>query len=470
MEVLGSLAKLKSGTTLPIPWWHRAPLGLLHNTYVYIAIIKSETRPVGDIILSVLNPFQWQNMFRIDCYDDDKPGIIKKVFDAVLPMNIAIAETATVESGKSHHITLICEPFGNEKIDFNTLKNRLKESGITDCKIKPFYQHTPEILWHDCLPINYGWINSISWKEKFEELFHETLKQVDLKRVVISADTSKRFIRYVFPIKGAVSLRVQHSDIPGALSKITDKISKSNSNILSSLLRRGGAGPKDAIIIAICEPSEETTIEKHKLLLQENLNQLDQTIRPKWKIREGDSLKYLIYPKHPDDFVARVPSGLIPHIKTYLKELQPSKIPIFLSRRFLSGERRDKIVETVKSVLDENGFQIVEAIPEPEQFMTSIIQITSKMWLSKAGIVLVAGNKEDALGINLAHEAGFLQGQGKPVLILVEESCRGSLSKFTNISGLVSPSFANDEQAFISNNEKSIEAVLCKWLATIKKI
>ncbi len=471
MEVLGSLANLKSNNTLPIPWWHRAPLGLLHNTYVYIAIVKSKKRPVGDIILSVLNPFQWNNMFRIDCFDDDKPGIIRKVFEAILPLNIAIAETATVDSGTMHHVTLICEPFGNEKVDIETLKNKLKQLNLKDFQVRPFIEQKPEIPWHDYAPINYGWVESVEWKKELENLYPNSLSSVDLDRAVISADTTKRYIRYVFPIKGALSLTIEHSDTPGSLKEITQAIQNSDSNILSSLLRRGGAGPKNAILVAVCEPTKEMSISSHKAHLQENLKKLNQEIRPKWKISEGDNLKYLIYPKHPDDFVARVPSELIPHIKTYLKEIEPKKIPVFLSRRFLTSDRRDKIVSTVKSVLKNNGYHVVEANPEPGHFVTSIIQITSKMWLSKAGIVLVTGSAEqDGFGINLAHEAGFMQGQGKPVLILVEEESRETMKKFTNISGLVAPGFANDDNAFDPLQKNSIAAILTKWIQSMKSI
>ncbi len=237
------------------------------------------------------------------------------------------------------------------------------------------------------------------------------------------------------------------------------------------MLRRGGARPKNAILVAVCEPSKSLSIDNHKQMLQENLKKLNQKIRPKWKIKVGDNLKYLIYPKHPDDFVARVPSELIPHIKTYLKEVEPKKIPIFLSRRFLTGDRRDKIVITVKEILSKNGYQVIEANPEPGYFMTSIIQIASKMWLSKAGIVLVTGSAEqDGFGINLAHEAGFMQGQGKPVMVLVEEDSRESMKKFTNISGLVAPGFANDDNAFDPIHKSSIEAIITKWISTMKSV
>lgn len=471
MEVLGSLAILKSNETLPIPWWHRAPLGLLNNTYVYIAIVKSENRPVGDLILSVLDPFKWENMFRIDCFDDDKPGIIKNIFETIFPLNIAIAETATVDSGKMHHVTLICEPYGNEKVDIETLKTNLAKIKLKNFKVRPFIDQMPEILWHDYAPINYGWVENVQWRKELETLYPDSLSDVDLDRAVISADTTNRFIRYVFPKNGALSLNIEHSDTPGALKEITEAIKNADSNILSSLLRRGGARPKNAILVAVCEPSKSLSIDNHKQMLQENLKKLNQKIRPKWKIKVGDNLKYLIYPKHPDDFVARVPSELIPHIKTYLKEVEPKKIPIFLSRRFLTGDRRDKIVITVKEILSKNGYQVIEANPEPGYFMTSIIQIASKMWLSKAGIVLVTGSAEqDGFGINLAHEAGFMQGQGKPVMVLVEEDSRESMKKFTNISGLVAPGFANDDNAFDPIHKSSIEAIITKWISTMKSV
>ena len=54
MQVLGSLIRLpRDATGLPLPWWHRAPLGLQSRTHCFVSIIQRKKRPVGDIIVSV---------------------------------------------------------------------------------------------------------------------------------------------------------------------------------------------------------------------------------------------------------------------------------------------------------------------------------------------------------------------------------------------------------------------------------
>ena len=65
---------------------------------------------------------------------------------------------------------------------------------------------------------------------------------------MISADTERRILRYVFPRKGAVSVSVKHSDRPGAMGEIAGALADSKLNILSSLLRRGSAPANSALL------------------------------------------------------------------------------------------------------------------------------------------------------------------------------------------------------------------------------
>src|SRR5213075_404237 len=100
---------------LPLPWWHRAPLGLIHGTSVYVAILQNRSRPVGDIIVSVLNPDKWENMLRVECKHEDGPGVILQALKAVSCVNIALGEAVTIETGSHLSSCFICEAFGPEK-------------------------------------------------------------------------------------------------------------------------------------------------------------------------------------------------------------------------------------------------------------------------------------------------------------------------------------------------------------------
>jgi hypothetical protein len=53
----------------------------------------------------------------------------------------------------------------------------------------------------------------IDWRERVEALFGPGSKQVDLDRVVISADTSARILRYLFPGPGAKTLALEHDGV-----------------------------------------------------------------------------------------------------------------------------------------------------------------------------------------------------------------------------------------------------------------
>src|SRR5207248_142011 len=72
------------------------------------------------------------------------------------------------------------------------------------------------------------------------------------------------------------------------------------------------------------------------------------------------------------------------------------------------------------------------------------IDVSSKLWASQAGIFLVAKEPDKRhISINLAHELGFLMGQGKAVLMLVENSpaCIKLMKSFANIAGVLFQQF-----------------------------
>jgi len=139
MQVLGNLLRLsEESTSLPLPWWHRAVLGLLHRTPVYIALLGSTNRPVGDLIVTVLNPENWGQMKILEGEHTDAPGVIKKVFEAVLPLNIAIAETVTIETGNKHHFCLFLEPIGNQRVKEGIIDHNLSNKGFQGFKITPY--------------------------------------------------------------------------------------------------------------------------------------------------------------------------------------------------------------------------------------------------------------------------------------------------------------------------------------------
>jgi hypothetical protein len=455
---------------LPLPWWHRAPLGLLDKTPVFLALVGTRTRPVGSLIVSVLNPSDWEVMTIVEGQEPDRSGLVAEAFDAAYPFNIAVAETVTTEAGDKHHISIVCEPFGiaGEERLVGQIAQKLRQRRLKNLQSREFLQALPKILWHDVFQVQHGWIPASDWREQIAKQYPaDKLEQVDLDRAVVSADTERRLVRFLFPRRGAMTIRMEHADQPGALRDIAGIFRDCNLNVLSMLLRRGGAKPKNAVLVAICEPHLNTPLEGLRERVTTGLAGLSHRLRAHFEINDPD--EPLIYSHHPDELIARVPQELSPLVIRYKRNLPAGELPVFISRRFLESERKKKIVETVHGTLKEMGCIPIEARPEPGQLATSLSQVSAKMWLSRAGIVLVDGGPNQAFSTNLAHEAGFLQGQGKPVLVLVEEGSEKEMNEWTNALGLIAPRFPANEDAFNPDHPASINAYIRRFAESLKE-
>src|SRR5262245_23858070 len=117
MQILGDLISLPERPDLPLPWWHRASLGLLTDTNVWVGIAANSKRPAPDLVVSVLNPTEWDSMARFEVRHEEQFGILHGIFEAVAPSdvrddkwhNVALAESVTIQDGKIHHGTIIAE-------------------------------------------------------------------------------------------------------------------------------------------------------------------------------------------------------------------------------------------------------------------------------------------------------------------------------------------------------------------------
>src|SRR5947209_395346 len=123
----------------------------------------------------------------------------------------------------------------------------------------------------------------------------------------------------------------------------------------------------------------------------------------------------------------------------------------------------------VRNALEATNCFGVEATPELNTEMPATIfeEVAAKMWASQAGIVVIGGVGAEmgALSMNLTHEFGFLQGQTKPTLLLVEEGSADSLHEWSNIHGVVTGRFPKDERAFKEDEHESIRTVIKDWVA-----
>ncbi len=90
------LVSLRRGA-LPLPWYHRAPLGLMSGTHVHVALQPSKARPFGDLIVSVVDPENWPFVSEVSASRGDEPGVLADVYKAAPPLNIVFAEAVTVD-------------------------------------------------------------------------------------------------------------------------------------------------------------------------------------------------------------------------------------------------------------------------------------------------------------------------------------------------------------------------------------
>ena len=132
MQVLGELMLIDpSFEKIPLPWYHRAPLGFENNTNVSVTLIENVTRPICDIVISIFEPDQWKNLYRFSLIKKEQPGVINNIFESIPNWNIVLTESVTQEGGINHITSLICEPIisGDIKSELEYLETIFSKKG-----------------------------------------------------------------------------------------------------------------------------------------------------------------------------------------------------------------------------------------------------------------------------------------------------------------------------------------------------
>jgi hypothetical protein len=552
---------------LPIPWYQRAPLGLLSGTTVHVAILEDpgpevqeavpdsgaentestcttspasivtilptassdsadsssgetlrKRRPrIGDIVVSVVNPMR--HVFRVQVKRQEQQGALHEVFKKIHDLfnkhriNIALAETVTTDCRKSHDVTLVCE-FLNQVAEATIKETKAElENLLSDGSIQE--ESEPLVVWQRPLKnivfsrlgvIRAGWVCDCDWYSQIEprtdasnsiELKTKVrptrsaaargdlggrfdCRGFDCSRVVVYSDQANRVARFVLPKPNAFTVQIEHADIPGALEILTNSLKEEKLNLLSTLIRRGGAGHGNATLVAVCEPSsgEKKGVELLTVDLTEALRRVEDAAMYRIgdpRVSFGKLPSNILTLRHPEDRIIQVPKRLREAVKSIRDEIPLSCIPAFISRRFAgSGYRAKKIARIVHRTLRKNKFAAIEARPDPlDDNPTTFDQVEARLWASDLGIVLVINQENiESMSGNLAHEAGFLQGQDKPVVFLVEQSlARQNVIErnLSNIQGHVVLTFADGDSAYDPDNPNSIYQVLSAWLKNVRR-
>jgi len=469
-----------TGAALPLPWYHRAPLGLVSGTPLHVALQAPKHRPFGDLIVSVADPVNWPFVSEIRTSRADEPGVLADAYGLAPPLNIVFAEAVTIDSGSRQDARLVLEPFhprpdesdvtGMVDTQVDRIMDHLIERGFSDSTHRRIHPAHTDFTWMDVGRIEFGWVEVEGWREAVTAQGGDAADadEYDLTMAVVSADTQRRILRYVFPRKGAASVSVAHADRPGALAQIAGVLGASKLNILSSLLRRGSAPAYKAEFVAVVEPTQERlAFEDVELSVRDALKTLPKSLRVRAEVLGAvDPENAVLYPRRPHEIAVRPGATLEAAIRAVRGEIPEGRRPIFVSRRFVDAfdEYNRSVVEELRNVLNDHGFHAVEATPQPGAETVTSDEVKAKMWASEAAIVLVVSTPDErAFSENLAHEWGFMQGQGKPLLPLVQAGVAASVTVNANLQGLQLSTFS-ETAATNRHQPNSIYRQVHDWL------
>lgn len=481
--------KGRKGDKLPLPWYHRAPLGLLSGTHVHVALQKPHSRAFGDLLVSVVDPENWRLVTEISASKKEEPGVLAAMYEKATPLNIVFAEAVTVDSGRTHDARLVVEPGhsleGNKTVqqEIERLRQELGKMKFIKREKNRLHPNHREPEWMGIGEIDTGWVHIAGWREAVEAQAESApdSDQYDTTMAVVSADTRRRLLRFVFPRRGAVSVSVKHTDRPGAMGELAGVLTDKGLNILSSLLRRGSASQNMAEMVVVVEPEEPMETEEVKELVLETLSGLQPSLRVTREVSGAEDA--VLYPRRPHEIAARPPLALEGTIHAIQETVPEELIPIFISRRFLdtADPYTDEAVEELHRVLTDNECFPIEAAPQMGVEVAVLDSVKARMWASKAAILFVVkppeeldedGDRADerkasAFSENLAHECGFMQGQAKPLLPLVEKEAEPEIHRNANLQGLQLTTF-HREHALNPDSPHSIARKVEAWIKILK--
>jgi hypothetical protein len=479
---------------LPLPWYHRAPLGLLSGTHVHVALQKPHSRAFGDLLVSVIDPEHWRLITEISVSKKEERGVLAAMYEKATPLNIVFAEAVTVDSGRTHDARLVLEP-GHSLEKDKTVLRQIKRLGreLEDMDFvkegeNRLHPDHGEPEWMGIGEIDTGWVHIAGWRDAVEAQASSAPEaaEYDTTMAVVSADTRRRLLRFVFPRRGAVSVAIKHTDRPGAMGELASVLTGKNLNILSSLLRRGSTSQNMAEMVIVVEPTEEPMeTEEVEDLVLETLSGLQPSLRVTREVSKAEDA--VLYPRRPHEIAARPPLALEGTIHAIQETVPEGLTPIFISRRFLdtADPQTEEAVAALRKVLTDNECFPIEAAPQMGVEVAVLDSVKARMWACKAAILFVVKpveegeeepskngdrateSKVSAFSENLAHECGFMQGQAKPLLPLVEKDAEPEINRNANLRGLQLTTFRR-EHALDRDSPHSIARKVEAWIKILK--
>jgi hypothetical protein len=226
---------------------------------------------------------------------------------------------------------------------------------------------------------------------------------------------------------------------------------------------------RKAELVLVVEPTDGTTeaqeVEERVYVAFEDL---PYTLRVRVKVLRPADAEEVLYPRRPNEIAVRPSLALGAEIRAVQAEIPAGRRPIFISRRYVNvaDDENRRIVKELRDVLNEQGCIALEALPRPGADGTTADAVKAKMWASEGAILLVSsmGSRDRQFSENLAHECGFMQGQGKPVLPLVEEGVADAVNRIANLQGLQHGTFSREGKGE-PEPDQSIHRAVEQWMA-----
>lgn len=310
MEIQGGLIALDDNKHLPIPWQLRAFLGLQTGARAYVGVTRPAAGTPPDVILSPIALSKLPHSFKLIVSHKEERLSFNTVLGIISDynnVNIAIADSVTIEGRTRHVSTIVLEPSSNPphgtkkatgdqfrlenydiaiKKSIDSISSNLNEKFGAETVTSQRITAPSDYLSLYPISIESGFVPNSDWHSRcvaqISAITHNTF---DTNKLVCSGNTENCYIRYIFPLKNSTEISLLHIDTPGALESVTSLIGESGYNILSSRLSRTpprGYGSEVSKFVAVCEPTDTT----------DNGNWSDLKANLEGRIQGGKYVKY----------------------------------------------------------------------------------------------------------------------------------------------------------------------------------
>lgn len=479
MEVMGGLIRLDQPGILPIPWYMRSYLGLETGSKVwYAATEPADELRLPDIIVSPLDPRDFHEIRSVTLSHPEGVGTVAEILKNIGgAINIALADSVTLEKRDRHRINLILERGGGGTVEYkkalDDFVNLYSSQDRYELSDMPLGSEPTEVIQPKRVPVSEGQIRIGSLLSIISEKYAHIADQFDFSRVVTSSSPDQRLVRYIIPKKGVITLRVEHEDRPGVLHRLVRSISDHDFNILCSRLSRARPDVSDAessTFVCEIEPGKNSA-SPDKLV--KDLEE-DRAIY-KCNYNHGVRTRDTLYPKPKNSITISPEDNLISSIDLLKNNLEGRR-SVFISRRFI--EMKEGIPEEIKNLYSKilrevrdgalaAGWEPQEAPPnKPDREIDQAVY--PALWLSDAFLILAFFDDGTAiLSPNQAMELGFGRGQRKSTAVLIESS---KIPEF-NVSNYAGRQYLdyNISMAFERQDEDSIFSKIKRWLTDISR-